>query len=125
MTWLDYDSEILNTMKNFKLEEIAEGIDELERKIGRTLFGETFDERLEILYILKRQSEYKNVCSEVRDVKEEIFKELLKQSDERTARVKAFSIWVGYQNQLLGAEFVRDNLRLELNKLKQTEVTNL
>ncbi|OUK18674.1 hypothetical protein BU181_16655, partial [Enterococcus faecium] len=44
-------------------------------------------------------------------------------TDMQEAREKTFNTWVKYQNQLKGAEFVRDGLKYELEQLKLMEVS--
>lgn len=110
-------SEILNVFENFSLDEINEGIEELESTIGKTRFGNIYHEQLDILYTLKSHAIHKNISREVHDLKEQLKNEFLKTMDLEKANVKTFNLWVGYHNQGKGIEFDRDNLQLELDSL--------
>ncbi|MGF1917232.1 hypothetical protein [Enterococcus faecalis] len=119
-----YNSQILKILDNFDLGEINQGIDELEKNIDKTYIGKRFKEKLALLYILRSHAENKNICGEIHDLKEQIFKEWLRITDIRDARVRTFNTWGKYQNQSKGAVFVRDGLKYELEKLQIMEVVS-
>ena len=123
MPYGKHESDILNVLASFSLEEINQGISELEEKNGKIFLGSIFEERLEILNTLKKHAERSLVCREVSNLKQAIFVEWSKRTDLKTARAKTFCVWVKCQNQLKGIEFVRDSLKYELEQLQHTEVT--
>lgn len=118
-----YKTNLLNQLDRLDLEEINQGIAELENNIGKTYFGNSFNEKLAILYVLKKHAEHKLICREINELKNQILTAWLNITDMQEARVKTFTTWVKYQNQLKGAEFVRDGLKYELEQLKLMEVS--
>lgn len=118
MTYGTCEASILNTFEKFTLEEINQGINELESNIGRTYFGNPFKEKLKILYILREQKEKRVAMNEIPCLKKALIREFMKTCDYRTAEGKMFQIWVEYQNELKGALFVRDGLKSELEKIQ-------
>ncbi len=64
-----------------------------------------------------------NNLSRNQRAKNQILTAWLNITDMQEARVKTFNTWVKYQNQLKGAEFVRDGLKYELEQLKLMEVS--
>lgn len=117
-----YKTKLLNQLDSFELEEINQGIAELENNIGKAYFGKSFKEKLAVLYVLKRHADYKTICREINELKTQIFNEWMNITDIREARVKTFNTWVKYQNQLKEVEFVRDGLKYELEQLQLMEV---
>lgn len=117
-----YESRILRQLDSYKLEEINVGIAELESSIDKTRFGRHYKDELAVLYVLREHAKYKETCTEIHDLKEQIFKEWLQKTDLKEARIKTFNTWVKYQNQLKGPEFVRDSLKYELEQLQLMEV---
>lgn len=122
MGWNKYQSNLLNKLDSFELEEINQGIHELEKKIGKTYIGNSFDETLLILHILKDQAYKKTIWQETNELKNQLFHSWEQITDVKTARVKTFNTWIKYQNQLKGVEFVRDKLQYELEQLQLMEV---
>ncbi|MGF2082310.1 hypothetical protein [Enterococcus casseliflavus] len=122
MAFGKFNSEILNTIDGFQLEEIESGIDELESCIGKSLLGERFNEKLEILYVLKRHAEQRLIAREIHELKEDILKEWLIRTSLSEARVRTFNTWAKFQNQLEGAAFVCEGLKNELEQLQLMEV---
>ncbi|MBU5581737.1 MULTISPECIES: hypothetical protein [Enterococcus] len=118
-----YKTNLLNQLDRLDLEEINQGIAELENNIGKTYFGNSFNEKLTVLYVLKKHADHKLICREINELKNQILTAWLNITDIREARVKTFNTWVKYQNQLKGAEFVRDGLKYELEQLKLMEVS--
>jgi hypothetical protein len=112
----------LNTIDGFQLEEIESGIDELESCIGKSLLGERFNEKLELLYVLKRHAEQRMITREIHELKEDILREWLLRTSLSEARVRTFNTWAKFQNQLEGAEFVCEGLKNELEQLQLMEV---
>ncbi|MFB8533612.1 hypothetical protein [Enterococcus casseliflavus] len=122
MAFGKFNSEILNTIDGFQLEEIESGIDELESCIGKSLLGERFNEKLELLYVLKRHAEQRMITREIHELKEDILREWLLRTSLSEARVRTFNTWAKFQNQLEGAEFVCEGLKNELEQLQLMEV---
>jgi hypothetical protein len=122
MAFGKFNSEILNTIDGFQLEEIESGIDELESWIGKSLLGERFNEKLELLYVLKRHAEQRMITREIHELKEDILREWLLRTSLSEARVRTFNTWAKFQNQLEGAEFVCEGLKNELEQLQLMEV---
>lgn len=118
-----YKTKLLNQLDSFELEEINQGIAELENNIGKTYFGNSFNEKLTVLYVLKKHADHKVICQEISELKNQIFSAWLNITDIREARLKTFNTWVKYQNQLKGVEFVRDGLKYELAQLQLMEVS--
>ena len=117
-----YKTKLLNQLDSLELEEINQGIAELENNIGKTYFGNSFNEKLTVLYVLKTCRTQNNLSRNQR-AKNQILTAWLNITDMQEARVKTFNTWVKYQNQLKGAEFVRDGLKYELEQLKLMEVS--
>lgn len=113
---------ILETLNQFTLEEITQGIEVLENSIGRTRFGNKYDEQLTILYTLRGHAERKLLNYEISELTNQILETLLCKFSMKEARAKTFQILVRYQNQGQGNEFVRDRLKKELEKLQLVEV---
>ncbi|MDV7690037.1 hypothetical protein [Enterococcus casseliflavus] len=122
MAFGKFNSEILNTIDGFQLEEIESGIDELESCIGKSLLGERFNEKLELLYVLKRHAEQRMITREIHELKEDILREWLLRTSLSEARVRTFNTWAKFQNQLEGAGFVCEGLKNELEQLQLMEV---
>lgn len=115
-----YESPILNQLARFNLEDIDKGIDELEKNIGKIYIGKSFNEKLAVLYVLRKQAKYESLCREVSELKDKLFNEWMQKADLREARVKTFNTCVKYQNQSKGLEFVRDGLKREIEQLQTT-----
>lgn len=113
---------ILGTINQFTLEEITQGIEVLENSIGRTRFGNKYDDQLEILYVLKGHAEKRILNYEISELTNQIREALLREFNIKEARAKTFQIVVRYQNNGRGNEFVRDGLKKELKKLQLVEV---
>ncbi|WP_086351155.1 hypothetical protein [Candidatus Enterococcus clewellii] len=111
------DPEILIKLESFTLEEINEGIETLENSIGRTRFGNKYNEQLTILYTLRGHGERKLLNHEINEIKRQILDNLALKFSIREARVKTFQLWIKYHDQRKGNDFVRDKLRLELDRL--------
>ncbi|HGT1268931.1 TPA: hypothetical protein ACMV4O_000618 [Enterococcus faecium] len=54
-----YKTKLLNQLDSLELEEINQGIAELENNIGKTYFGNSFNEKLTVLYVLKNMQNTK------------------------------------------------------------------
>ena len=88
-----YKTKLLNQLDSLELEEINQGI-------GKTYFGNSFNEKLTVLYVLKKHAEHKIICREINELKNQILTTWLNITDMQEARVKTFNTWVKYQNQL-------------------------
>lgn len=122
MAFGKFNSEVLNAIDGFQLGEIESGINELESCLGKTLLGEHFNEKLEILYVLKRHAEQRLITREIHELKEAILKEWLLRTSLSEARARTFNTWAKYQNQLKGAKFVCEGLKDEFEQLQLMEV---
>lgn len=116
------DPKILNQLNSFSLDEIQQGIDELENTIGFTRFGERYKDQLIILYKLKKNAEKKRLNCEVNALKNQLFERLAEIVPISIARSQTFNLWVKYKKQDKGAQYVRDSLQMELESLQLQEV---
>lgn len=118
-----YKTNLLNQLDSIELDEINQGIAELENNIGKTYFGNSFNEKLTVLYVLKKHADYKAIRREISELKEQICEEWLLVTDLEEAKGKTFQTWGKYQNQLIDVEFVRNGLKYELEQLQLMEVS--
>lgn len=122
MAFGKFNSEVLNAIDGFQSGEIESGINELESCLGKSLLGERFNEKLDILYVLKRHAEQRLITREIHELKEAILKEWMLRGSLSEARARTFNTWAKYQNQLKGDKFVCEGLKDELEQLQLMEV---
>ncbi|CEN28709.1 MAG: hypothetical protein L0F95_00840 [Lactococcus sp.] len=111
---------ILRDLESFKLTDINEAIEELETKIGKSYFGDGWNNKLQVLYSLKVFSENKKLVTEINSLKEILFNRLIVFKDKSQANVYISDIIGGLQAQGKGREFVRDGLKAEIEKLESS-----
>lgn len=120
MSWGN-EPKIIRQLDSFSLDEIQQGISELESTIGSTRFGTRYDDQLVILYKLKKIAEMKRLNCEVNALKNQLFERLAETMPISIARSQTFNLWVKYKNQDKGAQYLRDSLQMELKNLQLEE----
>ncbi|MEQ7091791.1 hypothetical protein ABQE17_03115 [Enterococcus gallinarum] len=113
-----FKSNLLKSLESVSLEEVTGAIDELKEKKGKICFGKKYDDLLDVLYTLEEIAEKKALSKEVHFLKEDLIARFEPELGIDEARSKAFNIWVEYQNQGKGLEFVKKSLIAELEELK-------
>lgn len=113
-----FKSNLLKSLESVSLEEVTGAIDELKDKKGKICFGKKYDDLLDVLYTLEEIAEKKALSKEVHCLKEELIARFEPELGNDAARVKVFNIWVKYQNQGKGLEFVKKSLIAELEELE-------
>jgi len=113
-----FKSNLLKSLESVSLEEVTGAIDELKEKKGKICFGKKYDDLLDVLYTLEEIAEKKASSKEVHFLKEDLIARFEPELGIDEARSKAFNIWVEYQNQGKGLEFVKKSLIAELEELK-------
>ena len=73
-----YKTKLLNQLDSFELEEINQGIAELENNIGKTYFGNSFNEKLTVLYVLKKTCRSQTNLSRNQRAKKSDFNRMVK-----------------------------------------------
>lgn len=63
-----YKTKLLNQLDSLELEEINQGIAELENNIGKTYFGNSFNEKLTVC-MYSKHAEHKIICREINELK--------------------------------------------------------
>ena len=109
---------ILKDLENFNINDINEAIQELENKIGKSYFGNVWEEKLKVLYSLKKFAEKKRLATEIFRLKEQLVERLTAIHGKH----KTWSTVANLANELQaegkGREFVRDGLMIELERLE-------
>ncbi len=113
---------ILRDLECFDLIEIEQGIQELENNIGplgtgKKYFGKLYEEKLQVLYSLKKFAENRQLNIEIHELKETLINKFTEMHGQSKAWVKVSKIVAGLQNQRKGREFLKDGLIREIEKL--------
>lgn len=108
---------ILRDLESFSLQDINEAIEELETNIGKNYFGDGWNEKLQVLYSLKKFSSKKCLNDEVRELKETLINKYTEMYGQSEAWVKVSNMVADLQNQCKGRAFVKAGLIREVEKL--------
>ncbi|BDP57971.1 hypothetical protein EfmJHP36_24500 [Enterococcus faecium] len=73
-----YKTKLLNQLDSLELEEINQGIAELENNIGKTYFGNSFNEKLTVLYCTHKTCRTQNNLSRNQRAKKSDFNRMVK-----------------------------------------------
>ena len=109
---------ILKDLESFNINDIDEAIQELEDKIGKSYFGKGWEEKLQVLYSLKKFAENKRLAKEIYTLKEKLVERLTVLHGKRKAWSTAANLVNELQAEGKGREFVRDGLIIELERLE-------
>ncbi|WP_442761636.1 hypothetical protein [Pseudolactococcus chungangensis] len=109
---------ILKDLESFNINDIDEAIQELEDKIGKPYFGNGWEEKLKVLYSLKKFAEKKRLATEIFRLKEQLVERLTAIHGKHKAWVEVANIVNDLQAEGKGREFVRDGLMIELERLE-------
>lgn len=109
---------ILKDLENFNINDIDEAIQELEDNIGKSYFGNGWEEKLQVLYSLKKFAEKKRLATEIFRLKEQLVERLTAMHGKHKAWVDVANLVNELQAEGKGREFVRDGLMIELERLE-------
>lgn len=109
---------ILKDLENFNINDINEAIQELENKIGKSYFGNGWEEKLKVLYSLKKFAEKKRLATEIFRLKEQLVERLTAIHGKHKAWSTVANLVNELQAEGKGREFVRDGLMIELERLE-------
>lgn len=109
---------ILKDLENFNINDIDEAIQELENKIGKSYLGNGWEEKLQVLYSLKKFAEKKRLAKEIYTLKEQLVERLAAMHGKHKARADVANLAIELQAEGKGREFVRDGLKIELERLE-------
>ena len=109
---------ILKDLESFNINDIDEAIQELEDKIGKSYFGKGWEEKLQVLYSLKKFAENKRLAKEIYTLKEKLVERLTVLHGKRKAWSTVANLVNELQAEGKGREFVRDGLIIELERLE-------
>lgn len=109
---------ILKDLENFNINDINEAIQELENKIGKSYFGNVWEEKLKVLYSLKKFAEKKRLATEIFRLKEQLVERLTAIHGKHKAWADVANLVNELQAEGKGREFVRDGLMIELERLE-------
>ena len=109
---------ILRDLESFNINDIDEAIHELEDKIGKSYLGNGWEEKLQVLYSLKKFAEKKRLNLEIYKLKEQLVERLTAIHGKSTAWADVANIVNELQAEGKGREFVRDGLIIEIERLK-------
>ena len=110
---------ILKELENFNIKDIDEGIKELEDNIGKSYFGNGWEEKLQVLYSLKKFAEKKRLAKEIFRLKEQLVERFTAIHGKHKAWVDVANLVNELQAEEKGREFVRDGLKIELKRLEK------
>lgn len=109
---------ILKDLESFNINDIDEAIQELEDKIGKSYFGKGWEEKLQVLYSLKKFAENKRLAKEIYTLKEKLVERLTVLHGKRKAWSTVANLVNSLQAEGNGREFVRDGLKIEIERLE-------
>lgn len=110
--------DILKDLESFKIYDIDEAIQELEDNIGKSYFGNGWEEKLQVLYSLKKFAEKKRLATEIFRLKEQLVERLTAIHGKHKAWADVANLVNELQAEGKGREFVRDGLKIELERLE-------
>lgn len=109
---------ILKDLESFNINDIDEAIQELEDNIGKSYFGNGWEEKLQVLYSLKKFAEKKRLATEIFRLKEQLVERLTAIHGKHKAWADVANLVNGLQAEGKGREFVRDGLMIEIERLE-------
>ena len=109
---------ILKDLESFNINDIDEAIQELEDNIGKSYFGKGWEEKLQVLYSLKKFAEKKQLAKEIYTLKEQLVERLTAIHGKHKAWADVANLVNELQAEGKGREFVRDGLKIELERLE-------
>ena len=109
---------ILKDLESFNINDIDEAIQELEDNIGKSYFGKGWEEKLQVLYSLKKFAEKKQLAKEIYTLKEQLVERLTALHGKHEAWADVANLVNDLQAEGKGREFVRDGLKIELERLE-------
>lgn len=109
---------ILKDLESFNINDIDEAIQELEDKIGKSYFGNVWEEKLQVLYSLKKFAEKKRLAKEIFTLKEKLVERLTAIHGKYKAWADVANLVNSLQAEGKGREFVRDGLIIEIERLE-------
>ena len=109
---------ILKDLESFNINDIDEAIKELEDNIGKSYFGKGWEEKLQVLYSLKKFAEKKRLAKEIYTLKEQLVERLTAMHGKHKAWADVANLVNELQAEGKGREFVRDGLMIELERLE-------
>ncbi len=108
---------ILKDLESFNINDIDEAIQELEDNIGKSYFGNVWEEKLKVLYSLKKFAEKKRLATEIFRLKEQLVERLTAIHGKHKAWADVANLANSLQAEGKGSEFVRDGLKIEIERL--------
>ena len=109
---------ILKDLESFNINDIDEAIHELEENIGKSYFGNGWEEKLQVLYSLKKFAEKKRLAKEIYTLKEKLVERLTALHGKHEAWSTVANLVNSLQAEGKGREFVRDGLMIEIERLE-------
>ena len=109
---------ILKDLESFNINDIDEAIKELEDNIGKSYFGKGCEEKLHVLYSLKKFAEKKRLAKEIYTLKEKLVERLTVLHGKHKAWSTVANLVNELQAEGKGREFVRDGLMIEIERLE-------
>ena len=103
---------ILKDLESFNINDIDEAIQELEDNIGKSYFGKGWEEKLQVLYSLKKFAEKKRLATEIFRLKEQLVERLTAIHGKHKAWADVANLVNELQAEDKGREFVRDGLKM-------------
>ena len=110
---------ILKDLESFNINDIDEAIQELEDKIGKSYFGNVWEEKLQVLYSLKKFAEKKQLAKEIYTLKEQLVERFTAIHGKHKAWADVANLVNELQAEGKGREFVRDGLKIEIERLEK------
>ena len=110
---------ILKDLESFNINDIDEAIQELEDNIGKSYFGKGWEEKLQVLYSLKKFAEKKRLAKEIYTLKEKLVERLTAIHGKHEAWSTVANLVNELQAEGKGREFVRDGLKIEIERLEK------
>ena len=110
---------ILKDLESFNINDIDEAIKELEDNIGKSYFGKGWEEKLQVLYSLKKFAEKKRLAKEIYTLKEKLVERLTVLHGKHKAWSTVANLLNSLQAEGNGREFVRDGLKIEIERLEK------
>ena len=110
---------ILKDLESFNINDINEAIQELEDKIGKSYFGNVWEEKLQVLYSLKKFAEKKRLAIEIYTLKEQLVERFTAIHGKHKAWADVANLVNELQAEGKGREFVRDGLKIEIERLEK------
>ena len=110
---------ILKDLESFNINDIDEAIQELEDKIGKSYFVNVWEEKLQVLYSLKKFAEKKRLAKEIYTLKEQLVERFTAIHGKHKAWADVANLVNELQAEGKGREFVRDGLKIEIERLEK------